>query len=178
MFCKRWTQRKGTPINRSHEFEGLNISVVQSGPIVNRKESEKMTTYVEVAEALIKAGYLSDADLDAAVLVLAHVLKTATKAKKMKAVALADEAHQREMIVQAADLITDDEAIHDYTDERVQIRTIEAAEKQLTADEAVVTAADATIVGMYDDAAAALLRAGLIDAANVDAVVKVIKKVW
>jgi len=136
-----------------------------------------MTTYTEVAQALIEAGYLSDADLDAAVLVLAHVLITATKAKKMKAVALADEAHQHEMMAQAADLITDDEAIRDYADEEIQIRAIETAEEQLTADKAVVAAAEATIVGVYDDAAAALLRAGLIDAANVDAVVGVIKKV-
>lgn len=136
-----------------------------------------MTTYTEVARALIEAGYLSDADLDAAVLVLAHVLKTATKAKKMKAVALADEAHQHEMIAQAADLITDDEVIRDYADEGIQIRTIEAAQKQLTADEAVVATAEATIAGMYDDAAAALSRAGLIDAANVDAVAAVIEKV-
>jgi hypothetical protein len=136
-----------------------------------------MTTYVEVAQALIKAGYLSDADLDAAVLVLAHVLTTVAKAKKMKAVALADEAHQHEMIAQAADLITDDEAIRDYADEGVQVRTIEAAEKQLTADEAVVAAAEATIVGTYDEAAAALSRAGLIDAAEVDAVAAMIEKV-
>ena len=47
----------------------------------------------------------------------------------------------------------------------------------MTADEAVVATAEATIAGMYDDAAAALLKAGLVDAANVEAVAAVIEKV-
>lgn len=136
-----------------------------------------MTTYVEIVQALIKAGYLSDADLDAAAQVLAHALITATKAKKMKAAALTDEAHQHEMIAEAADLITDDEVISDYEDEGVQIKTIEEAEEQLTADEAIAATAEATITGAYHDAAAALAMARLIDAADEDAVVGVIKKV-
>jgi hypothetical protein len=136
-----------------------------------------MTTYVEVVRALVRAGYLSDADVDAATKALTYVLIMTTAAKKKKAVALADKAHQHEMIAQAADLITDDEVISDYEDEEVQIKTIEEAEELLTADEAAVTAAEATITGAFHDAAAALVMAGLIDAANVDAVVGVIKKV-
>jgi hypothetical protein len=136
-----------------------------------------MTTYVEVIQALIKAGYLSDADVDAATKVLAHASITTTAAEKKKAVALADKAYQHEMIAQAADLITDDKAISDYEDEGIQIKTIEEAEKQLTGDEAAVAAAEAKIAGAYHDAAAALVTAGLIDAADVDAVVEVIKKV-
>jgi hypothetical protein len=129
-----------------------------------------MTTYVDVAQTLVRAGYLSEADVDAAAKVLVQVLTTAD-AKKKKAAVLADEAHQHDMIAQAADLITDDEPISDYQDEGVQVQTIEAAEKQLTADEAV-------IAGVYRDAAAALLAAGLIDAAKVDAAAGVIKKAW
>ncbi|MDH3674856.1 MAG: hypothetical protein OES12_05115 [Anaerolineae bacterium] len=128
-----------------------------------------MTTYVEVSRALVRAGYLSEADVDAAAKVLAHALTTAD-ANKKKAAALDDEAHQHDMIAQAADLITDDEAISDYQDEGVQVQTIEAAEKQLAADEAV-------IAGICSEAAAALLQAGLIEAANVDAAAGVIKKV-
>jgi len=131
----------------------------------------------EVARALVKAGYLSEADVDAAATVLAHAL-TSAEAKQKKAAALDDEAYQHEMIAQAADLITDDEAISDYKDEASQVKTIEAAEKQVAADEAVVVAAEATMAAACNDAAAALLKAGLIDAANVDAVVGVIKKVW
>lgn len=137
-----------------------------------------MTTYMEVVQALIKAGYLNDTDVDAATKVLVHAsIATTTSAKKTKAAALADKAYQHEMIAQAADLITDDEVISDYEDEEDQIKTIEEAEEQLTADEATVTAAEATITGVYHDAAAALMTAGLIDAANVEAVVGVIKKV-
>ena len=129
-----------------------------------------MTTNVEVAHALVKAGYLSQADVDAAAKVLASALTT-SDAKQKKAAALADETKQHEMIAQAADLITDDEPISDYQDEGVQVQTIEAAENQLTADEAV-------IAGVYHAAAAALLAAGLIDAANVDAATGVIKQAW
>lgn len=133
-----------------------------------------MITYM--VQALIRAGYLSETDVDAAMKVLAHTPMTTTDTYKKKAVALADKAHQHEMIAQAADLITDDEVISDYEDERVQIETIEEAEEQLIADEAAVAAAEATITSAYHDAAAALVNAGLIDAANVDAVVGVIKK--
>jgi len=136
-----------------------------------------MATYMEVARDLVKAGYLSDADVDAAAKVLAYTLVSTADKKNKKAVALADEVHQHEMIAQAADLITDDEAISDYKDEEVQIRTIEEAEKQLIADEAVVAAATATTAGARHDAAMALLSTGLIDAANVNAVVGLIKKV-
>jgi hypothetical protein len=130
----------------------------------------KMTTYVEVARALVKAGYLSEADVGAATKVLAQMLTTAD-AKQKKAAALDDEAQQHDMIAQAADLITDDEPISDYQDEGVQIKTIDEAENQLTADEAV-------IAGICNEAATALLKAGLIDAANVDAAAGVIKQAW
>ena len=129
-----------------------------------------------IVQALIRAGYLSETDVDAAMKVLAHASITTTAAKKKKAAALADKAYQHEMLAQAADLITDDEVISDYEDEEAQIKAIEAAEEQLTADEVAVAAAEATITSAYHDAAAALVNAGLIDAANVDAVVGVIKK--
>jgi hypothetical protein len=129
-----------------------------------------MTTDVEAARALVKAGYLSNADIDAAARVLAPALTT-PDAQQMKAAAQADEAQQHDTIAQAADLITDDEPISDYQDEGVQVQTIETAEKQITADEAV-------IAGICNQAAAALLTAGLIDAANVDAAVGVIKQSW
>lgn len=136
-----------------------------------------MTTYIEIVEALIKARYLSNTDLDNATEVLAHVPITNSDAQNKKAVALTDEVYQYEMIRQADELIADDEVINAYEDEALQIKTIEAAVGQIIEDESEIVAAEVAIASAYHDVAAALVGAGLIDAANVEAVVGVIQKV-
>ena len=52
-----------------------------------------MTTYVEVAQGLVTAGYLSDADIEAAAAVLADALAVA-EAQDAEAAARADIAFQ------------------------------------------------------------------------------------
>ena len=52
-----------------------------------------MTTYGELAQALAEAGYLSDADLDAAAEILADAL-VIEEAEEIEAAALIDKAKQ------------------------------------------------------------------------------------
>ena len=59
-----------------------------------------MTTYAEVAGALVRAGYLTDADLEAAAAVLADALVVAD-AEDMIDTALDDEAYQESMVIEA-----------------------------------------------------------------------------
>ena len=59
-----------------------------------------MTTYLEVAQALVRAGYVSDADVDAAASVLEAAL-VIESAQDAVAEALADEVYQEGLIADA-----------------------------------------------------------------------------
>jgi len=136
-----------------------------------------MTTYVEVLQALVAAGYLSDADVEAAAAVLADAL-VAAGAEAAKVAALEDEAFQEDVIAAALDLAELDAEADDFEDAAIQGEIIEEAEKLESDDEAIIADAEATIAAAYADAAAALVSAELIDEAEADAVAGVIADVW
>jgi hypothetical protein len=69
-----------------------------------------MTSYQKIAQALVKAGYLSPSNNNAAAEVLAKTL-TATDAVVTRAAALADQAEQEDMIAGAAEFTRQD-ALH------------------------------------------------------------------
>jgi hypothetical protein len=134
-------------------------------------EERKMTTYIEVAQALVTAGYLSDADVDAAAEVLADAL-VVTDAEEAEAEARDDLAYQEQVITSA------EANAYGSQDKGVQEDVIEGAIERGDEDEATIEEAEDTIAAAYNDAAAALLAAELIDGANLDDVVGVITEVW
>ena len=136
-----------------------------------------MTIYFEVTKALVSAGYLSEADMDAAMVVLKDALVVAD-AEKAKAFALEDIAYQEEVTARAEDLAEIDVQMGEVEDRFVQAEVINSAEILAEGDAAMIEKADAVIVAAYTDAAAALLAAELIDEANLEATVIVIEEVW
>jgi hypothetical protein len=136
-----------------------------------------MTTYVEVSQALVTAGYLSDADVEAAAAVLADALVVA-EAEDAEAAALDDEVFQEDVIAAAEDLADLDVDAGDFEDLAIQQEIIGDAEDEEFDDEAIIAGAEATIATAYADAAAALVAAELIDEAEADAVAGVITDVW
>lgn len=136
-----------------------------------------MTTYAEVAGALVRAGYLTDADLEAAAAVLADALVVAD-AEDMIDTALDDEAYQESMVIEAKKWSDENAAAGDFKGADIDDEVIAIAEDQQLEDEAIVIEAEATIAATYTDAAAALLTAELIDEANLDAVAAAIDDAW
>jgi hypothetical protein len=136
-----------------------------------------MTTYAEVAQALVAAGYLSDADVDAAAVVLADTLAV-EEAQREEADALEDEAAQQELIAGLEIEASTDGAIGDYVGQQVAKDRIAKARAEQDEDEAIIENAQATISFFYNDAAAALLTAELIDEGELDGVAEAIAGVW
>ena len=136
-----------------------------------------MTIYFEVTKALVSAGYLSEADMDAAMVVLKDALVVAD-AEKAKAFALEDIAYQEEVTARAEDLAEIDVQMGEIEDRFIQAEVINSAEILAEGDAAMIEKADPVIVAAYTDAAAALLAAELIDEANLEATVSVIEEVW
>ena len=130
-----------------------------------------MTTYVEVAQALVTAGYLSEADVDAAVDVLADALLV-SDAEEAKGDALDDLAYQERVISEA------EVSAYGDGDAAVEEDVIEGALDLEDEDETAIAGAEDTIAAAYNDAAASLLAAELIDEDNLDVVVGVITEVW
>jgi hypothetical protein len=136
-----------------------------------------MTLNVEVARALVRAGYVSDADVDVAASVLEDAL-VIESAQDAVAEALADEAYQEGLIADAEAMANLDAEMGTYEDEEMDMETIEDAQVRVDADEGVVANAQNWMAAAYRDAAAALLAAELIDEANADAVADAIADVW
>jgi hypothetical protein len=136
-----------------------------------------MTTYVEVAQALVAAGYVSDADVDAAASVLGDAL-VVESAQDAMAEALADEAYQEGLIADAEAMANVDAEMGTYEDEEMDMETVEDAQARVDVDEGVIANAQNWMTAAYRDAAAALLAAELIDEADADAVAAVIADVW
>jgi hypothetical protein len=136
-----------------------------------------MTTYAEVTQALVAAGYLTETDLDAAAVVLANTLLV-EEAQREEADALKDEAAQQELIAGLEIEASTDGAIGDYVGQRVAQDLIVKARAEQDEDEAILENAQATIDFAYNDAAAALLAAELIDEADLDDVSGAIADLW
>jgi hypothetical protein len=126
-----------------------------------------MVTNAEVTQALVAAGYLSEADLDAAAVVLADTLLV-EEAQREDADALEDEAAQQELIAGLTIEASTDGAIGDFVGQKVAEGEIAKARAEQDEDEAIIENAEATIAYAYNDAAAALLAAELIDEADLD----------
>ncbi len=136
-----------------------------------------MTTHIEVAQALVDAGYLSDADIEAAVNILADALAV-EEAEAAAAAAIDDMLDQEDLIVEAEAAAEEDSTAGDWDAVDVDEEIIDEAEEQAMADADIIDAAADTIGAAYADAAVSLLAAELIDEANAGAVAMVIADVW
>jgi len=136
-----------------------------------------MTTYVEVAQALVSAGYLSDADLEAA----AEVLKDALIIDAAEAVqddVAEDYSTQEDIVAEAEVWESEDAATGDYNSMEEDQEVIEYALDQEEVDKEIMVEAEEEIAAAYLDAAAALLAAELIDEADQQAVAVFVADVW
>ncbi len=132
-----------------------------------------MTVYVEIAEALVKVGYLTEADVEAAANILADAL-VVEAAEEAEAEAMADYSDQEDLIAEAEVWEAEDAAEGDYEGAELDAEIIAEAEVQKEIDKEVVLEAEAVIDAACRDAGAALLAAALIDEADLSPVVAVI----
>lgn len=135
-----------------------------------------MTPYLKVAQALVTAGYLSSEDVNAAAAVLVNTMRVAD-AQKAKAAAVDDEIYQESVIASARAEIAAAAEMGDG-DHAYQRSVIEAAEDREDEDKATISSTKAIMAAAYDDAAAGLAAAGLVDGASVGDVAGEIARVW
>lgn len=128
-----------------------------------------MPTYFELAQALADAGYVSDADIQAAVDILTDAL-IIEAAEAVEAEAMDDYNEQEDLIAKAENWVAEDAVAGDVEMAEIDTDIIVDAADQAMADRDTVIIAEAVIDAAYEDAAAALLAAEIIDAANVTAV--------
>ena len=113
-----------------------------------------MTTYVEISEALVTAGYLTEADIEAAVNILADAL-IVDAAEDVEAEAMDDYSDQEDLIAEAEVWETDDINADDYESAELDSDIIAEAEIQKEIDQEVVLESGAVIAAAYLDAASA-----------------------
>ena len=130
-----------------------------------------MATYLEVAQALVDAGYVSDADIQAAADILADAL-IVEAAEEVKAEAMDDYSDQEDTIAEAEVWVAEDATEGDLESLVIDQDIVDDAAEQALGDRETVMAAEAVIDAAYTDAAAALLAAAIIDEVNVEAVAK------
>ncbi|MBP6469583.1 MAG: hypothetical protein KBE23_14035 [Chloroflexi bacterium] len=128
-----------------------------------------MPTYFELAQALADAGYVSDADIQAAVDILTDAL-IIEAAEAVEAEAMDDYSEQEDLIAKAENWVAEDAVAGHVELAEIDTDIIVDAADQALADRDKVIIAEAVIDAAYEDAAAALLAAEIIDAANVTAV--------
>lgn len=127
-----------------------------------------MTTE-EVTLVLVNAGYLSEADVDAAEVVL-HDALVIDAAEDAQAEAAEDYSTQQDLVAEAEVWASEDAAEGDIESALVDDEIIEEAQDQMEVDKEVMVEAEVVIEAAYSDAAAALLAAELIDEAELEAV--------
>ena len=136
-----------------------------------------MSTIEEVVEALVTAGYLTDADLEAAADVLADAL-IVEAAEDDEAEAMDDYSDQEDLIAEAEVWEAEDTLAGDFEGAAQDADIIADSEIQKEIDKEVVKESETLIAAAYLDAAAALVAAELVDEVNLEPVGAVIADVW
>ena len=136
-----------------------------------------MTTYIEVAQALVAAGYLSEADIEAAVDVLEDALIIAD-AEALQVAASEDYSAQEDIVAEVENWEVEDAVAGNIVDLEGDEAIIEDALEQEEIDKGLMVEAETVIASAYLDAASALLEAELIDEANQQAVAGLISDTW
>ena len=128
-----------------------------------------MTMYVEVARALVSAGYLSDADIKAAVIVLEDKLKVEA-AEDVQDAAADDYSTQEDIVAEVENWAVEDASTGDYDDLEDDEDIIEDALEEEAIDKDTMALSAEEIANANLEAASALVAAELIDEANLEPV--------
>jgi hypothetical protein len=128
-----------------------------------------MTTYEEIARALVSAGYLSDADTEAAVIVLEDILKVEA-AEDAQDAAADDYSTQEDIVAEVENWAAEDALTGDYDDLEEDEDIIEDALEDEANDMDTMAASEAEIAYANREAASALVAAELIDEADLESV--------
>ena len=128
-----------------------------------------MTLYVEVARALVSAGYLSDADIEAAVSVLEDKLKVEA-AEDVQDAAADDYSTQEDIVAEVENWAVEDASTGDYDDLEDDEDIIEDALEQEAIDKDTMALSAEEIANANLEAASALVAAALIDEADLEPV--------
>lgn len=131
----------------------------------------KMT--IEVAQTLVSAGYLKPADVELASELLANITALA-EAQETLDRATRDKTYQDGVLAEAIEAGDVDLEMGAYKDREDQQEDIQTALDQQEQDFTMITAAREKIAAASQDAAAALLAAGLIDKASLQPIAEVI----
>lgn len=136
-----------------------------------------MTTYVEVAEALVTAGYLTDKKIEAAAALMADTLQISDFEASLEA-AIHDETDQERMISGARDMLEQDSETGDKKNLKVDRAILRDAINQEKVDESVARGAEKKIARACHAATVALEKAGLIDKRHRQEVAELIADKW
>ena len=138
-----------------------------------------MTAHNQLAQALVSAGYLSEADVKAAAAVLAeHLEVEIVEAEDTLSFATKDLAYQKQVIDHAEEMAEEDLSMEDIEDRFVQAEVIESAYSLTEKDVELIKHADEEIAVAFKNASGDLVTARLIDKSNRRAVAALLAEVW
>lgn len=137
-----------------------------------------MKSVKTTAAELIAAGYLLEVNMETAQTVLTSYHAAAADAQAAKTFTVEDKAHQAQVISDAEGLAEADLEMGQIEDRFVQAEVIESAVSLAEKDDALFERADALIVAACTEAAAALEVAGLVDSNDLEAVTRLIARLW
>jgi len=135
-----------------------------------------MTKIDCIAEALVKEGYLSQANIEATVALLTQYLSTADRETYRKVEA--DSRFQEQMILKDGPYVEHDVARGDPKSLKVDQAILQDAFNQDEADLAKLQALEAKISKQAKKAAKAMVSAGLILKQNQKLTIELIYQVW
>lgn len=138
-----------------------------------------MTTYIELAQALASAGYLSEAGIKAAADILTeHLTVEIVGAEDTKEFATQDLAYQQQVIDHAEEMAEEDLSMGDIGDRFVQAEVIESAHSLAEKDTELIKRADEELVIAFTNASGALVTARLINEAHLEAAAALLAETW
>jgi membrane-bound lytic murein transglycosylase B len=138
-----------------------------------------MATYLELAQALVSAGYLSKEQVETAAAVLAeHLEVEIVGAEDTREFAKKDLAYQQKVIDDAEEMAEEDLSMGDIGDRFVQAEVIESAHSLAEKDLELLKRAGKELAIAFKNASDALVTARLIDKSNAEAAAALLAEAW
>ena len=138
-----------------------------------------MATYTELAQALVRTGFLSESNVKAAAAVLAeHLEREIAEAEDTKTFAKTDLDYQQRVIKDAEEMAEEDISMGDIGDRFVQAEVIESAHSLADKDEQFIKQAEEELDVAFKGAADALVTSGLIDAPSLKTAAAILAGAW
>lgn len=138
-----------------------------------------MATYLELAQALVSAGYVSEEQVAATAAVLAeHLEVEIMDAEDTREFATKDLAYQQKVIDDAEEMAEEDLSMGDISDRFVQAEVIESAHSLAEKDLELIKRADKELAIAFKNACGALVTARLIDKSNAENAAALLADAW